>query len=121
MNAQELAQFLNNRKIAGVRFMPVHFIPSSHRFKKQVCHGVQIILTDRPALDCAVLGIEILSALYQLYPKDLEIDKTLPLVGARWVLQGIKDGKDPHSILRSWQGSLEQFGMLRSKYLLYKN
>jgi len=121
INAQELAGYLNNRKIDGVRFMPVRFIPSGNRFKNQVCHGVQITLTDRQALESAVLGVEILRALYQLYPKDLEIDKTLPLVGARWVLQAIKDGKDPHSIMRSWQESLEQFCRLRAKYLLYRN
>jgi uncharacterized protein YbbC (DUF1343 family) len=65
------------------------------------------------------LGIEIVSALYRLYPSDFQIDKTLWLIGARSVLQDIKNGSDPQSIVMNYQGSLEQFMRLREKYLLY--
>jgi uncharacterized protein YbbC (DUF1343 family) len=119
IQAQELAEYLNNRKINGVKFLPIDFTPQGNRFKDQVCHGVEIVLTDRQGLDSAALGVEIISALYQFYPNDFQIDKTLLLVGARWVLQGIKNGKDPDSLVRNWQESLEQFRKLRSKYLLY--
>jgi uncharacterized protein YbbC (DUF1343 family)/CubicO group peptidase (beta-lactamase class C family) len=119
INAKELAAYLNNRKIQGVRFMPVDFTPESSRFKNLLCHGVQIILMDRQALDSPALGVEIASALHRLYPKDFELDKTLPLIGAREVLQAIKDGHDPNSIVLNWQDPLEEFRKLRSKYLLY--
>jgi uncharacterized protein YbbC (DUF1343 family) len=99
--------------------MPVDFTPGSSRFKNQLCHGVQIILVDRQALDSTALGVEIASALHRLYPKDFELDKTLPLIGRLEVLQAIKDGKDPNAIVLDWQYSLEQFRKLRSKYLLY--
>jgi uncharacterized protein YbbC (DUF1343 family) len=119
MDAEELAAHLNSRKIQGVRFMPVDFTPNSSRFKNQLCHGVQIILVDRQALDSTALGVEIASALHRLYAKEFELDKTLPLIGAREVLQAIKDGQDPNSIVLNWQNPLEKFRMLRSKYLLY--
>jgi uncharacterized protein YbbC (DUF1343 family)/CubicO group peptidase (beta-lactamase class C family) len=119
MDAEELAAHLNNRKIQGVRFTPVDFTPNSSRFKNQLCHGVQIILADRQALDSTALGVEIASALHRLYAKEFELDKTLPLIGAREVLQAIKDGQDPNSIVLNWQNPLEKFRMLRSKYLLY--
>jgi uncharacterized protein YbbC (DUF1343 family) len=99
--------------------MPVDFEPKSSRFKNQLCHGVQIILLDREALDSPALGVEIASALHRLYPGDFQLDKTLPLIGSREVLQSIKDAYDPNSIVLSWQESLEQFRKLRSKYLLY--
>jgi uncharacterized protein YbbC (DUF1343 family) len=70
-------------------------------------------------LDSPALGIEITSALYRLYPKDFQLDKTLGLIGSRKVLQAIKAGQDPATIAQDWQGALEQFCMLRSKYLLY--
>jgi uncharacterized protein YbbC (DUF1343 family) len=63
IKAKELVEYLNNREINGVKFWPVHFLPGSSRFQNEVCHGVQIILTDRQALDCALLGVEIMSAL----------------------------------------------------------
>ncbi len=119
MKAKELAEYLNRRKIQGVRFIPVDFIPKSSRFENQLCHGIQIMLTDRQALDSPALGVEIASALYRLYPNDFHLDKTLPLIGSHEVLQAIKEGQDPNSIVLNWQASLEQFFKLRSKYLLY--
>jgi uncharacterized protein YbbC (DUF1343 family) len=119
MKAKELAEYLNRRKIQGVRFIPLNFIPKSSRFENQLCHGIQIVLTDRQALDSPALGVEIASALYRLYPNDFQIDKTLPLIGSYEVLQAIKEGQDPNAIVLNWQASLEQFCKLRSKYLLY--
>jgi uncharacterized protein YbbC (DUF1343 family)/CubicO group peptidase (beta-lactamase class C family) len=116
---EELASYLNNRRIKGIRFMPVEFTPATGPFKNQLCHGVQIALLDRQILDSPGLGVEIVSALYRLYPKDFQLDKTLGLIGSREVLQAIKDGQDPAAIAQNWQEPLEQFYKLRSKYLLY--
>jgi len=119
INGEELASYLNSRRIQGVQFMPAEFTPGSSSFKNQLCHGVQIALIDRQVLDSPALGIEIASALYGLYPKDFQLDKTLGLIGSREALQAIKDGRDPAAIAQNWQGPLEQFCKLRSKYLLY--
>lgn len=118
MDANELTQYMNKRQIPGVGFSPAHFAPSSSRFKDQDCHGVQIILTDRQVLDSPSLGIEIASALYRLYPRDFEIDKTILLIGSRCLLDPLRES-DPHLIVSKWQESLEEFGKLRAKYLLY--
>ena len=119
INGEELASYLNNRNIQGIRFKPVDFKPNQSLFKNRLCHGVQMMLLDRQSLDSPALGIEIASALYRLYPKDFQIDKTLGLIGSRKVLQAIKKGQDPTSIVQDWQEPLEQFRELRSKYLLY--
>ena len=118
INAKDLASYLNSRKIQGVRFLPVDFTPTNSRFKNEVCHGVQIVLVDRQALDPTAMGIEIASALYKLYPDEFQIDSTRDLIGEN-ALQAIKDGQDPQSIIMQWQEQLEQFLKLRSKYLLY--
>jgi uncharacterized protein YbbC (DUF1343 family)/CubicO group peptidase (beta-lactamase class C family) len=119
INGDELTAYLSNRKIQGVHFMPVDFTPACHPFKNEVCHGVQIFLVDRQILDSSALGVEIASALHNLYPKDFQVDKTLGLIGSYEVVQAIKDGQDPNSIVQKWQEPLEQFCKLRSKYLLY--
>jgi uncharacterized protein YbbC (DUF1343 family)/CubicO group peptidase (beta-lactamase class C family) len=119
INGKELAAYLNNRHIQGAHFLPVDFTPTSPPFKNEVCQGVQIVLVDRQAFDSPALGVEIVSALYQLYPKEFQVDKVLGPIGSRRVLQAIKDGQDPYSIVRSWQLPLEEFCKLRSKYLLY--
>ena len=119
VDASQLAEYLNRRKIDGVRFKQVNFTPERIPFKNQVCQGVQIILADRQALDPTALGIEIASALYHLYPNDFQIDKTLSLIGSRQVLHAIKEGQEPRSIVLCWQESLQDFQKVRSNYLLY--
>jgi uncharacterized protein YbbC (DUF1343 family) len=119
INAEELTDYLNNRGIKGVKFMPVHFTPVSSAYKDRLCQGVKIILLDRQTLDSTALGIEIVSALYKLYPGDFQIDKTIGIIGARSVLRDIKNGSDPQSIVINYQGSLEQFIRMREKYLFY--
>jgi uncharacterized protein YbbC (DUF1343 family) len=119
INGEELSSYLNGRNIQGVQFIPAEFTPSNSRYKNQLCRGVRIVLLDRQLLDSPALGMEIASALYRLYPGEFQIDKTLGLIGSRDVLQAIKNGQDPISIAQNWQAALEDFGKVRSKYLLY--
>ena len=119
INGEIFSSYLNNRNIQGIQFMPVEFTPKTSQYKNQLCRGIRIILVDRNVLDAAALGIEIASALYRLYPKAFQIDKTLGLIGSREVLQAIKNGEDPVPIVQNWQPGLEDFSKVREKYLLY--
>jgi len=119
INGRDLAAHLNRRNIQGVRFIPLDFTPENDRFKNQRCSGVQAVLLDRQALDAAVLGVEIACALYQVHPRDFQIDKTVSMIGSRSILQAIKEGQTPESMIEMWQPGLEEFLDLRAKYLLY--
>ena len=119
MDSHTLSAYLNARGIQGVRFLPADFKPSSSSFASQVCHGVQILLIDRQELDPTELGVELAAALWKLYPNVFQLEKTLPLIGARWVLKAIEGGEDPSRVVFEWQEPLEHFRTLRSKYLLY--
>ncbi len=119
IDARKLAQFLNDRRIQGVRFVPADFTPSSSHFQGQICHGVQIALLDRQALNSPELGVELASALYQLFPTQFEIDKTPQLIGSRNVVDQIRAGVDPRAIALDWQAALQEFRRERTKYLLY--
>lgn len=119
IDAAKLAGFLNARKIQGVRFVPLDFTPSSNKFEGQVCHGVNMILLDRQALDSPELGAELAAALFKLFPKDFELDKTLTLIGSRQVVEGIRAGTDPRTLALHWQIPLEKFRSVRENYLLY--
>lgn len=119
IDAVKLVEYLNSRGIAGVGFTPVDFMPGSDIYKNKICHGIKITIIDRRILDPGVMGVEIIGALYRLYPRDFQLDKTLGLIGERNVLQAIKQGKDPQYAELLWQGPLEQFLKLRAKYLLY--
>ncbi len=119
INAYEFAGYLNNRKIQGVRYVPTDFMPLSGIFKGEVCHGVQIVLLDRQALEPTEMGVEMLAALWRLYPQEFKLDGTLRLVGSHKVVDSIRAGESPSRIWYDWQESLENFKKIREKYLLY--
>jgi len=120
IDGQALAAYLNQRNISGVRFEPTDFISEQDPFKHRRCHGVRIVLVDRDRLDAPALGVELASALYRLYPQVFEIDSTLDLIGARWVIRAIKSGEDPRAIVQRWTVPMQSFLKLRAHYLLYE-
>ncbi len=119
VSADGLAHYLSGRRIPGVAFEPVTFVPNTSRFVNQRCQGVRVRLVDRAALDGPALGIELAAALHRLYPGEFQLDRTLGMVGSRVVLTAIKNGDDPREIRRRWQPGLENFCRVRAKYLLY--
>lgn len=114
-----LADYLNARAIPGVAFAAAEFRPDAGPYAGRRLEGVRITLPDRNALDAPALGVEIAAALHRLHPQAFELDQTLPLVGAGWVLRAIRDGEDPKAIARRWEQELAGFRVLRAKYLLY--
>jgi uncharacterized protein YbbC (DUF1343 family)/CubicO group peptidase (beta-lactamase class C family) len=120
IDGKKLAAYLGGRHIQGVRFVPADFTPASSRFSGQLCHGVQISLVDRDALDSPELGAELAAALFKLFPNDFKLDATLGLVGSRAVVDGIRAGRDPRRLAYEWeQNQLQAFRNRRAPYLLY--
>lgn len=120
LDGQRLAVYLNNRKIAGVRFVPVRFTPQSSVFKNQECGGVNIIITDRARFHPVQTGLEIAVALRKLYPVEWKVeDYARLLVNAR-TLEAVKRADDPAEIARLWADDLSEFRRARARALLYR-
>ena len=120
INGRELARYLNERSIAGVRFLPVTFTPASSTYTGRKCQGVNIILLGRNNLDAPELGIELATAIRKFYPQDFKMDRMIEILANQAVFDAIAQGHDPRRIAQDWQDSLEKFQRLRQKYLLYK-
>jgi uncharacterized protein YbbC (DUF1343 family) len=114
------AEYLNARLIPGVRFVPVSFTPTSGPYSGQACSGVNLIVTDRNALDSPELGVELAVALRKLYPEQWKMDKLIELLVNREVFDAIAKGDDPRNIAQGWRDGLEEFMKRRAKYLIYK-
>ncbi len=114
-----LASYLNRREIGGVRFVPVEFTPNASVFASERCGGVNLIVTDRNALDAPELGIEIASALRALYPVKYSLSGLDTLMRNRASLNAITAGEDPRRLAEQWQDDIDRFQTLRGKYLLY--
>jgi uncharacterized protein YbbC (DUF1343 family)/CubicO group peptidase (beta-lactamase class C family) len=119
MKSRELAAYLNGRGIAGVRFVPVTFTPTSSNYSGQTCEGVNVVLTERNALDAPELGIELAAALRKLYPSDYKIERMPELLVNQAAYDGLTTGVDPRRIAQDWQEELEKFEVVRKKYLIY--
>ena len=114
-----LARYLNARDLSGARFVPISFTPASSEYANQQCGGINIVVTDRNALDAPELGLEIVSALQSLYPDKYKIAGLDSLMRSKASLDAVAKGEDPRRIAEQWQDEIDQFMSLRAKYLLY--
>ena len=120
MKSKELASYLNARGIAGIRFVPISFTPTSSNYSGQACQGVNIIVTDRNSLDAPELGIELAAALRKLYATDFKIEKMQGLLVNQGAYDALMAGQDPRRIAQDWMDELQKFAKVREKYLIYK-
>jgi uncharacterized protein YbbC (DUF1343 family) len=119
MKSRELSGYLNGRGIAGVRFVPVTFTPTASVYSGLKCEGVNLVLTERNALDAPELGIELAAALRKLYPADFKMERMTELLVNQAAYDGLVAGEDPRRIAQDWQEKLEKFELVRKKYLIY--
>jgi uncharacterized protein YbbC (DUF1343 family)/CubicO group peptidase (beta-lactamase class C family) len=117
---RELAAYLNARGIAGVRFVPVTFTPSSAIYALQECEGVNVVLIDRNGLDGPELGVELAAALRKLYPADYKMERMMELLVNQATYDALVAGEDPRRIADDWQDELGKFDAVRKKYLIYQ-
>ena len=117
---KEFAAYLNARNIAGVRFVPTTFTPTSSIYSGQASQGVSIVVLDRNLMDGPELGMELASALHKLYPNDWKLEKIKALLVNQAVYDALVAGQDPRRIAEDWQDELQKFLKVREKYLIYK-
>jgi uncharacterized protein YbbC (DUF1343 family) len=115
----ELAAYLNQRWIPGVRFYPVRFQPSESHLAKMEIEGVRFTVTNRESFDSARLGLEIAAALLKLYPGRISLELNRQLIGSQETLRSLAAGDDPQAIRQKQQDTLQTFLPVREKYLLY--
>jgi len=120
IRGSELASFLNNRYIPGVRVYATRFRPTSSNFAGKTIEGVRFVITDRNSFDSTRLGLELGFALEKLYPGKIPWEDNRFLIGNHEVIAAGKQGQDPRMTVQQMEGSLAAFLSRREKYLLYK-
>jgi uncharacterized protein YbbC (DUF1343 family)/CubicO group peptidase (beta-lactamase class C family) len=120
IDGRQLAAALNNRQLAGVRFVPLRFTPGSSVFKGEDCGGVNIIVTNRAVFRPVSTGLEIAVLLRKLYPEHWQVDKYLRLLANADALERLKRGEAAEEIVRSWEVRLAEFRKARARALLYE-
>ncbi len=119
-----LADQLNQRNLAGVRFRPAHFTPTFSKFEGQRCAGIQVHITDRSRLAPVETGIAILREVARLHGQDFSFLPGNPpffdrLAGVSWLRGAIGAGDSLENLKVRWQQQLDAFKRKRLDYLLY--
>jgi uncharacterized protein YbbC (DUF1343 family) len=121
---------INKKKIPGVQFRPISFVPTFNKFKDRLCGGAQIYVTNIRCFNAFTTALDILKTIRDMYPKktkwrnppyEFERHK-LPfdiLVGNSWIKEALEDNQPIQSIRKRWQIGLYKFKLVRKKYLLY--
>jgi uncharacterized protein YbbC (DUF1343 family) len=120
MHGEDVAARLNERRIAGVRFVAANFIPVAGLYAAERCGGVAIRVLDKCAVRSMTMGMEIATILRQLYPDHFDVQKMMFLVGNEQTIRQLQEGAPASEIVKDWDADLKPFESMRRKYLLYK-
>ena len=119
IGGRELAAYLNQRQIPGIRVYPTSFTPNDSVFKGVRVEGVRFVITNRELLDATRLGLELAVAIQKLYPGKLDFSRNKKLIGSDDAIRRIQTAEDPRTIQESFQDALNAFTEMRARYLLY--
>ena len=119
MNAKAVAQYLNQRKIPGVRIYPTWLQPVESNFKGQRIQGLRFMITDREQFRSVRLGLELAVAYEKLHPGKMDWKANAKLIGNKAVVDAIQKGEDARLIFDRIDDQLKPFLEIRRKYLIY--
>ncbi len=130
IDADDFAAALAEFNFPGVYFRSCGFMPTFQKHAGQACGGVQIHVTDREAFEPVIAGIAIVKSAFDLYgeqfrwkdpPYEYEYDRNpFDLIsGSSKVREAIHGGDSLATIRNSWAAPLEEFKLLRERFLLY--
>jgi len=116
----ELADALNDRSIAGVRFEAAQFTPRTGLYAGQLCGGVSIAIVRREVLRPMRMGMEIAGLLRRAYPAEFRAGKIVELLGSQAAVDALLGGDAPGRIVMVWGPEQDAFRTTRAKYLIYR-
>lgn len=125
-----LTDALNALEMPGVHFRPVWFQPTFHKFKGELCAGLQLHVQNRGSFRSYRAAVEILKAVRRFHPdENLWTDPPYEYVFDKLPFDVINggDGIRRHieadtpwaEIEAEWNAEMTAFRELRAKYLLY--
>ena len=128
IDAEKLATDLNDLKIPGVRFRPIHYKPYYGSQKDIYLHGVQTYITDVNKIPLTLLQFYVLQECYKLYPDknvfDLCDSARLSMFdkvcGTSQIRETFSKNFTVKSIQEIWNKDVDNFRKKAKKYFLYK-
>ena len=131
VDADALAETLNGRGLAGVRFEPVSFTPvdlpgqaTNPKGEGQRLGGVRLVVTDAAAFRPVAAGLHVVEAVYRQAPRRarrsfFQADWLAKVAGTDRLRAALVRGDDPAEIAASWEAEAAAFAARAERYRLY--
>ena len=121
LDAERLAQVLNNRNIPGTYFRPQQFTPWFSKYREQNCSGLQVHVIDPDTFRPIRSALRLISEALKLHPDEFEFRERQfdRLIGNSWVRERLLKGQSVESIRKEWIPGTEEFQRRREAYFLY--
>jgi uncharacterized protein YbbC (DUF1343 family) len=119
IDAQGLAEAMNRRDLAGVRFDPVQFTPTADVYARVQCAGVRITVTDRDALRPLTMALALAIELRERHRAEFRPESIQNLLVNRSTMWAFLRG-EPLARLLAW-ADIDRSSFLnrRASYLIY--
>lgn len=119
IDGHELADTLNAATLPGFRAVAGRLTPSASVHAGIDCGGVYLEVTDRDVFDTGLTLATIATSLQQLYGRDWERERLVPLWGDTAIDDQLDAGLSAAAIVASWDQDLVTFTAARARHLLY--
>lgn len=132
VDGEALADTLNARGLAGVRFEAIQFTPesiegmdSSPKLEGILLEGIRYVVSDAGTFRPVAAGIHVLHAFYQQAARrgagefEIRPDRLARLAGTERLYEMLQQDASPEDIAASWESDVEQFRQARQAYLIY--
>jgi len=117
--------------LQGVAFRPATFEPRFQKHAGVACHGIEIILTDRYALNALLLGFVVIEAALRADPERFRwrtetyefVDNPIAidlLCGSAEARVSLESKVRPREIIEAWDAQLGEFAEQREGCLIYE-
>ncbi|MBR5542711.1 MAG: DUF1343 domain-containing protein [Oscillospiraceae bacterium] len=127
-DGQKLSDTLNALDLAGVYFIPKHYMAMTYRNPEEgtgrkltLCDGAFMVINDRDAFRPVETQLHIMETVRNLFGDkvDFEFDLARSRMGTDKICDALKEGRSLYPIIEEWRAGAEEFKRMREKYLLY--
>jgi uncharacterized protein YbbC (DUF1343 family) len=121
IDAAVLSDALKDAVPAGIRFIPISFVPEGSKHKGMKCNGTRLEVTDSDVFRASETGLGLLTTLLRLYPSETGIRKSglERLIGSAQLVERLLAGQSLSTTLPLLDQGIDEFRRKREQYLLY--
>ena len=119
LDGEGLAEAMNRRQLAGVRFSGVQYTPAADVYARVLCGGVRMTVTDRDAIRPVTVALALASELRQRHRAEFKPESIQNLLVNRSTMWAFLRG-EPLARLLAW-ADIDRSSFLnrRASYLIY--